>query len=832
MADDCHSHGSSPEKAGWFKCACFLAMSIALYQHVADAQEATDYKALWNRGSYREALAALDGLIAPRMPNVPSFWLKDRAELRFLLGDVDRAIEDYERLTDWSSEADDTVRLAELYRYRGRMDDFERTLKDAERRLQNSWNYIPAQDALMVAGRIAEFQGEDPKRVLSSVYGTLMRRAPEFTPAFVAAGNLALRKGSLGAAARYFEQALSVEPDNQEALAGLAATYWESRDERVETTLARLDQLNPNAPDGQAIRAEMLLDARKIPEALARIDGVLAVNPNHLRFRALKAAALFLLDDTEAMKALQAETLAFNPLCSDVYHYPGKIATRYYRFKEAETLQRQALDTNPQDHEARAELAINLLRLGKDDEAKKELDAAFAADPYNVTVFNSLKVLDTLNSFTTISQGPFELQLPKAEAPILGPAALNLLEEELGILAQKYELQVETPIRVQMFDHHDDFMVRSLGLPGNAGHLGICFGQLVTMDSPSARPKGSVDWQAVLWHEFAHVITLQKTRNRMPRWLSEGISVHEERLRSPGWGTNLDPAYRDIVTDTSVPGLSELEVLFTQPETPRHLMFGYFLAGEFVNFYTANYGDAAMVKALERIGQEEATLAALSESAGIRIDELDLKFREHLAERLAPLDQVPALAEAMRRGMAAMATQAWSEAETAFLEAIAVFPEYAGDDGPYARLAEVYEATGQHDKLEETLGKRLRFSTISLASWQRLAALRKDAGDWRGVMEAATGGSAVDPFDVNLGRLLLEAQRELDLREDALITAERLAALDTPHALDYRLEKARLLMKLERWSEAKRAIVMLLEDVPHYRQAQELLVDIVAQMQS
>ena len=37
----------------------------------------------------------------------------------------------------------------------------------------------------------------------------------------------------------------------------------------------------------------------------------------------------------------------------------------------------------------------------------------------------------------------------------------------------------------------------------------------------------------VLWHEFAHVITLTATKNRMPRWLSEGISVYEERQAQP-----------------------------------------------------------------------------------------------------------------------------------------------------------------------------------------------------------------------------------------------------------------------------------------------------------
>ena len=108
---------------------------------------------------------------------------------------------------------------------------------------------------------------------------------------------------------------------------------------------------------------------------------------------------------------------------------------------------------------------------------------------------------------------------------------LDLLNQASSRLEARYEVDLERPVIVQMFRDHDAFMVRSTGLPGNASHLGICFGRLITMDSPRARPTGTVNWQQVLWHEFVHVVTLQKTRNRMPRWLSEGVSVYEETRR-------------------------------------------------------------------------------------------------------------------------------------------------------------------------------------------------------------------------------------------------------------------------------------------------------------
>ena len=54
--------------------------------------------------------------------------------------------------------------------------------------------------------------------------------------------------------------------------------------------------------------------------------------------------------------------------------------------------------------------------------------------------------------------------------------------------------------------------------------MGVCFGKVITANSPKSLIGFQQNWQSLLWHEYCHVITLQKTNNRMPRWLSEGIS--------------------------------------------------------------------------------------------------------------------------------------------------------------------------------------------------------------------------------------------------------------------------------------------------------------------
>ena len=80
-------------------------------------------------------------------------------------------------------------------------------------------------------------------------------------------------------------------------------------------------------------------------------------------------------------------------------------------------------------------------------------------------------------------------------------------------------------------------MVRSLGMPG-VGILGVTFGYLFAMDSPSGHPDASYHWGTTLWHEMAHVFTLEASNHFVPRWFSEGISVFGEYFVKdhPRWG--------------------------------------------------------------------------------------------------------------------------------------------------------------------------------------------------------------------------------------------------------------------------------------------------------
>ncbi len=58
---------------------------------------------------------------------------------------------------------------------------------------------------------------------------------------------------------------------------------------------------------------------------------------------------------------------------------------------------------------------------------------------------------------------------------------------------KKYKLKLEKPVQVEVYPDHEDFAVRTLGMPG-LGALGVTFGYSVAMDSPSGRKPGTFHW--------------------------------------------------------------------------------------------------------------------------------------------------------------------------------------------------------------------------------------------------------------------------------------------------------------------------------------------------
>ena len=819
------------------------------YEKVSDV-----YRAFWRKGELAKALENVDSAIRESADSVPVYWLTDRAELFFLTGQAARAIDEIEWLQYRRPSPVNAWQLARFYRATGRMKDFRETLEEAWQRARRFQRDDLETDEALAINAIAEVRGENPRTIFQSILNGKMKTKEDRLLRYVAAGDLAYRKFDYALAASYFEKALEEDEAYLPALAGLANCYWKSHDSRLSATMDKIAAINPHHPDAKAIQAERDLDANDVDLALIKIESQLERNPLDLRFLGLKLAAYFLQDNTPGQVALEAEVLAYNPHASEVFRIAGRVASRHYRFQEGAEFQKKALEADPEDSLARAFYAQDLLRMGKDREGRQALEQAFASDRYNVQVFNILEMMDKVADFETKKEAPFELRMPKRELPIWGVDALDLLQNAYRQYTEKYKTKLETPIAVQIFDDHDDFMVRSVGLPGSAGHLGICFGQLITMDSPTARAAGAMNWRSVLLHEFVHVITLQKTGNRMSRWLSEGISVYEQGETDPSWASGLEMDYKWIVAADGIPGASDLERLFTQPKTNSHLMFGYFAAGEFVRHYVAAYGLTALNNAMELMAEGNATLVSLILASGKSETDINAQFKKYMEKRFEAFaalpnvnqDFVEALKasaadfrgqpfenepgpfhEALRNGAEAISKQNWEDAEKALWRAHELFPDYRGPDAPLPQLAEVYTKLERSKDLEKVLQMAIASEETGLWACRQLSQVLESQGRWGELIEVTRRALDIDPFDIGLNRMQLKALSHLDRAQDQLNVLRKLVELDKDRAVTYRLAYIDLLIKGGEVRLAKEETLDLLEEMPSSWDAQRRLLTLV-----
>jgi tetratricopeptide (TPR) repeat protein len=433
---------------------------------------------------------------------------------------------------------------------------------------------------------------------------------------------------------------------------------------------------------------------------------------------------------------------------------------------------------------------------------------------------------------------------------VYGPQVLELLNEAKRVLCEKYDVALSGPVVVDIYANKNDFAVRTFGIPGADGFLGVCFGSVITANSPSALGDTAANWEAVLWHEFCHVVTLHKSQNKMPRWLSEGISVYEELERNPAWGQRMTPTYRRMILDGEAAPLSDLSSLFLAPKSPMHLQFAYFESALAVTYIVENYGIETIQRVLDDLALGGSINAALVHHVA-PLGRLDGEFRVYLldqANRLGPqLDwEEPELPPAVDSETIAE----WLEAHpdnfyglVGYAQALAregdwqamlgpakrlreLLPEYTGEGNAYQLLGQAYRELDDTSAEREVLEAWSHRDAEAMGAYFRLIELGTTCGDWQLVATNAKRMLAVDPLTPIPHRHLAEAAEVLGKPSEAIAANRALLEFDTsdPVSAHYRL--AVLLHAEGRTEEARREVLLALEDAPRFLAAHRLLLEL------
>ena len=668
-------------------------------------------------------------------------------------------------------------------------------------------------------------------------------------------GELFLEKYNKTEALKSFQMALQAEPRWTPALVASARALADDNPPQAMTLAKRALEINPSSVDAHLFVASQLVDESRFDDARQSVERALAVNPSSLDAHALMAALAFVEDKPNDFDAEVAKALAIAPNFGDAYRVAGEIAARNYRFDEAVALTRRALALDPDNAQTLADLGLQLLRTGDEDAARGALDKSFKIDGYDVVTLNLLTMLDTLDNFVTVRDGDIVMKLHKDEAPVLQEYAIPLAHQALNTLAAKYEFTPKGPILVEIFPKHDDFAVRSLGLPGMIGALGACFGRVVTMDSPRARPPGEFQWEATLWHELAHVITIQMSNQRIPRWLTEGISEYEEKRARPEWGREMDVEFASMLNRGETIKLKDLNAAFQNPKT---ISLAYFEASLVVDHVVSTYGDAGLRKLVRAFAQGVDTDAALKQALNTDFDSMQAGFDQTIERQFGPMrramvvpDGVPGDGDLLKASAADLRTLAsenprsypvqialahalrkagqLDEAMQAFERAAALVPVARGKGSPHEEMAAIALERKDHSRALSELTALVANDFNNIEAARQLAGLlrQSESADSSKLVPVYQRIAAIDPFDAEahaaLGRFAL-ARNDADAAVREFRTVLALNPVDRAAA---HTDLAESYFRGGKKAEAKKQTLAALEIAPSYERAQELLLKLV-----
>ncbi|MSU62406.1 MAG: tetratricopeptide repeat protein [Pedosphaera sp.] len=844
------SHGARPsaftfQKSPAMVIICFSLLAISSFNFErARAGELEDAQKLFLSGDYTGCASKAGQAIGKKLRSEE--WPLLQIQALLATGKYPEALNVTTNALDAQPVSLRLRLLArEVFLQNGRVDRAKEMLEEINQLgSSRSWSYTDPK-GLVALGSAALLMGADPKLVLENFFIRARTADPQYREAHLAIGNLALAKYDDALAAKTFQEAaktLKDDPDIQYGLArGLASGDRTKMVEAIESALGHNKRHTPSL----LLKVDHMIDAEQYEIADKLLDEVFAVNPEHPEgwaYRAVLAHVRSKPDEEQTARANGLKHWKTNP---QVDHLIGLKLSQKYRFKEGAAYQRLALSSNPEHNSSRIQLAQDLLRLGEEKEGWALAEAVHQADAYDVVAYNLVTLQDSVSKYHFVTNENFSLHMKANEADVYGTRALDLLGRARGALLAKYEHKLDKRTQVEIFPEQKDFAIRTFTMPGGDGFLAVCFGDVITANSPASL-NGNANWQAVLWHEFCHVVTLGITKNKMPRWLSEGISVFEERQANPAWGQSMTPKYREMILGGELTPVGKLSAAFLTAKTPMHVQFAYYQSSIVVEYLVQKFGLASLKKILRDLGDGIDINASITRNTA-PIDQIEKEFARFARERaekfggeldwtktqgraaagaefgfeLHPKNYYRLTGEAKKL----LTAKKWAEAKVPLQTLLDNYPDSIGADNAYSLLAVAHRGLKETARENEILSRLAATDATATDAYARLMDLGTQNKDWTAVSLNAERFLAVNPLLPAPHQFLGRASEELKQPKAAIAAYETLLKLDPADPADVHFRLARLHQQVGD-PAAKRHVLQSLEDAPRYREALKLLLEL------
>ena len=651
----------------------------------------------------------------------------------------------------------------------------------------------------------------------NDVFRALVAREPR-NPLFrVRWGRMFLEHWQADEADRLFNEALELKPGDAGALLGKALVAEEVYAGNAAELAAQALHNDPKLVEAQELLARLALEDDNRTKAETEAKRALALDANSVQAKAILATMDWLADKKES---------PWDPHAATGYETAGHFFMLNRRYEESVAFYRKAIALDPQLDSARSQLAVNLMRLGRDDEAYALLRACWDNGFQDSATKNSLTLIDSEKNFVTFRTDRTVLKLNKKEAALLRPYFEAEMRRAIAAYEKKYRWKLTGPVQVEVYPDHEDFAVRTLGMPG-LGALGVTFGTVIAMDSPSGRPPGTFHWASVLWHEMSHVFTLSMTNSHVPRWFTEGIAVHEETAASPEWGDRLQPEEIDAIKNHHLLPIAELDRGFVHPVTPPQVTISYFEAGKICDYITDKWGWDTVLAMLRDFAANADTPTTIRKELKLAPADFDRQFLSALeAETKHTVDNFDRWKDAMKRIAAASASRDYDEVIRLGSEARDLYPEYVEHHSVYEALAKAYLAKGNHAAAVDQLERYVHAGGRDPDSLMLLAKELRAAGNGNEAAAVLERLNYIYPMrseqHQQLGDLrLTENNAGGAVREFQAALAAKPIDLAQAH-----YDLARAFNLNHQPEEARNELIDAMEIAPGFRPAQKLLLEL------
>ncbi|MBX9579810.1 MAG: tetratricopeptide repeat protein [Gemmataceae bacterium] len=752
-------------------------------------QAAIGIAAAWRaEGEAGKALDALDaGLKAS--PGHPDL-LAHRADLFLSLGKWDDARKDAEA----ALAKQDKHFLARWVRAQLLRESGDLPKADAEVRwlvreytdASNADKDITDPDLLLIVGQAGAENAAWNNRpqqfsfILNEVYRDALKHDPDCWQAEYLAGRMLLDKHNRADALNAFDAALKINPRAADALVGKGLVALDGLDlAEAERFAEQALKVNPRHPGALRLKADVLVAGADLPAAERLLTAARLVNPRDEATLARLAAVYHLMGKPAEVAALAKGVESFDAKPARFYHDLAAVLDDRQQYPKAEEYYRRAADLRPNVPGPRGALGLLLMRTGREAEARPALEAARKADPFDVRVLNSLRVLKYLEGYQTVETPHYVVRFdPKADA-LLAPFLADYLEEVHAEFKRRYGYEPDGKVLVEVFGSREMFGGRTIALPRLPDAVaGACSGRVISFPSPAARKGDPANWARVVRHELTHAFNLLQTDHRVPHWLTEGLAVRAEgQGRPPQWVAVL----RRRAAAGALLDLDTITLAFARPRAADDWPLAYFQALLYVEYAVTAHGEAAVGRLLDAYRTTTDTAAALKAALGVEKAEFERGYRKYVEGVLK-------------------ASGRRAEKPLTFAELEAAYKATPDDPDLMARLAAQYARRGkvpEAKKLaDDALAKEKGHPGAAVVK-ARLLDRGKDPAAARAVLEEAAKENPDDPrVLLALGRQLITA-KELEAAAAAFERGRKAA----PDDADWLSELARLYNTLDRPAE-------------------------------